>query len=260
MAQSFLRRSGRVARALLSRGGAGVALSAIDEGFSWNRALKEEGDAIAADFTRGGLYTLGYAVSMSRGAHEKREAWQPALHKERWLHLTPTGIYFEFHPNSNSLFHAGSFLRPDGTVGHFKGSHFRPLFCLGCGRADLRENEDYACIQTFEVPRRILQLVPSDPGWAVSRRKEFAERRKRLKAEERRKAELAAAAKAAREAEAAAREAALRAHYDAIEAQRARETARGPAERATRSVANHVKELALWLLFFFLIAIASRAV
>ena len=238
----------------------GVALSAIDEGFKWKKKIKEEGDAIAADLTRGGHFTLGYAVSMSRGAHEKREAWQPALHKERWLHLTPTGIYFDFHPNSNSRFYAGSFLRPDGTVGHFKGSHFAPLFCLGCGRADLRESEDYTCIQTVEVPRRILQLVPSDPGWAVSRRKEFTERRKRLKAEERRKAELAAAAKAARETEAAAREATLRAHYDAIEAQRAREAARGPVERAARSLANHVKELALWLLFFMLLGIASRAI
>jgi hypothetical protein len=237
----------------------GVALSAIDEDFKWKKKIKEEGDAIAADFTRGGHFTLGYAVSMSRGAHEKREAWQPALHKERWLHLTPTGIYFDFHPNSNSRFHAGSFLRPNGTVGHFKGSHFAPLFCLGCGRADLRENEKYACMQTFEVPRRILKLVPSDPGWAVSRRKEFAERRKRLRAEERRRAELAAAAKAAREVEAAARTAALRSHYDAIEARRAREAARGPFERAARSGANQVKSIVLWLLFFMLIGIASRA-
>jgi len=207
---------------------------------------------------RGGHFTLGYAVTMFQSSHKYREAWQPALHKERWLHLTPTGIYFDFHPNSNSRFHAGSFLRPDGTVGGFRGAHYAPLFCLGCGRADLRENEDYACIQTFEVPRRILNLVPSDPGWAASRRKEFAERRKRLRAEERRKAELAAAAKATRDAEAAAREAALRAHYDAKEAQRAREAARGPFERAARSAAYQVKELTLWLLFFFLISIASR--
>lgn len=247
-----------MAQTRVPRAGTGVALSAIDEGFRWNKTIKEDGDAIAADFTRGGHFTLGYAVTMFQGAHKKREAWQPALHKQRQLHLTPTGIYFDFHPNSNSRFHAGSYLRPDGTVGGFRGSHYAPLYCLGCGRADLRENEDYACIQTFEVPRRILQLVPSDPGWAVSRRKEFAERRKRLKAEERRKAELAAATKAAREAEAAAREAALRAHYDAIEAQRAREAARGPVERAARSVANHMKELALWLLFFMLLGIASR--
>jgi hypothetical protein len=105
-----------------------------------------------------------------------------------------------------------------------------------------------------------LKLVPSNPGWAVSRRKEFAEHRKRLRAEERRKAELAAAAKAVREAEAAAREAALRAHYDAIEAQRARVAARGPFERAARSGANQVKSIVLWLLFFMLIGIASRAI
>jgi hypothetical protein len=236
----------------------GVALSAIDEGFRFKKAVREEGERRAAEFTRGGIHSLGYAVGMSRGAHQYREAWQPALHKERWLHLTPTGIYFDFHPNSNSLFHAGSFLRPDGTVGHFKGAHYAPLFCLGCGRADFRENDKYSCIQTFEVPRHILKLVPSDPGWAVSRRKEFAEHRKRLRAEERRKAELAAAAKAALEAEAAAREAALRAHHNAIEAQRAREAARGPFERAVRSMGSYVKELALWMLFFVLLGIASR--
>jgi hypothetical protein len=247
-----------VARAGVPRGGANVALSAIDEGFRWNRTIKEEGDAIAADFTRGGHFTLGYAVTMFQGSHKYREAWQPALHKQRWLHLTPTGIYFDFHPNSNSRFHAGSFLRPDGTVGGFRGSHYAPLYCLGCGRADLRESEDYACAQTFEVPRRILQLVPSSPSWAASRRKEYAEHRKRITAEERRKAELAAVAKATREAEAAAREAALTAHYQAIEDQRAREAARGPVERAARSAANHVKELALWLLFFMLLGIASR--
>lgn len=249
-----------MARERAPRGGAGVALSAIDEGFRWNRTIKEEGDVIATDFTRGGLYTLGYAVTMFQQSRKHREAWQPALHKPRQLHLTPTGIYYEFHPNSNSRFHAGSFLQPDGTVGGFRGSHYAPLYCLGCGRADLRENEDYACIQTFEVPRRILQLVPSSPSWAASRRKEHAEHRKRITAEERRKAELAAAAKATREAEAAAREAALSAHYDAVEAQRAREAARGPVERAARSAANHVKELALWMLFFMLLGIASRGV
>ena len=249
-----------MARANAPRFGIGLALSAIDEGFKWKKKIKEEGDAIAADFTRGGHFTLGYAVTMFQSSHKNREAWQPALHKERWLHLTPTGIYFDFHPNSNSRFHAGSFLRPDGTVGGFRGAHYAPLFCLGCGRADLRENEDYACIQTFEVPRRILKLVPSDPGWAASRRKEFAERCKRFKAEERRKAELAAAAKATREAEAAAREAVLRAHYEALETQRAREAARGPLERAARSAGSYVKELALWLLFFMLLRIASRGI
>jgi len=249
-----------VARVNAPRLGIGLALSAIDEGFRFRKSVREEGEKRAAEFTRGGIHSLGYAVAMSRGAHQYREAWQPALHKERWLHLTPTGIYFDFHPNSNSLFHAGSFLRPDGTVGHFKGSHYAPLFCLGCGRADLRESERYACMQTFEVPRRILKLVPSNPGWAVSRRKEFAEHRKRLRAEERRKAELAAAANAAREAEAAAREAALRAHYEALEAQRAREAARGPVERAARSAVYQVKSIVLWLLFFMLIGIASRGV
>jgi hypothetical protein len=105
-----------------------------------------------------------------------------------------------------------------------------------------------------------LRLLPSDPHSVAWRRKEFAAQRKRVKAEERRKAELAAAAKAVREAEVAAREAALRAHYDAIEAQRAREAARGPVERAARSAGSYVKELALWMLFFMLLGIASRVI
>ena len=238
----------------------GVALSAIDEGFKWKKKVKVEGDARAADFTRGGLFTLGYAVTMFQSAYKTREAWQPALHKERRLHLTPTGIYYEFQGNASDRFCAGSFLRPDGTVGGFRGAHYAPLFCLGCGRADLRGNEKYSCIQTFEVPRRILKLVPSSPTWAASRRKEYAEHRKRLRAAEHRKAELAAAGKAFREAEAAAREAMLRAHRKAQEAQRAREAARGPVERAARSAVNQVKSIVLWLLFFMLIGIASRGV
>ena len=72
--------------------------------------------------------------------------------------------------------------------------------------------------------------------------------------------EINAVLKASREAEAAAREAALRPIREAQEAQRAREAARGPFERAARSAANQVKELALWLLFFMLLAIAGRGV
>ena len=238
----------------------GLALSAIDEGFRWPKRVKAEGERDAQGFTRGGMHSHGYAVAMNRQSHRDREGWQPRLHAERRLHLTPTGIYYEFIRSSGERFYAGSFLRPDGTVGHFEGTHYTPLYCLGCGRADFRANKEYTCNESFEVPRKLLKLLPSDPQRAATRRKEWAEHRKRLRAEARRKAELAAAATAAREAEAAAREAALRAHYQAIEAQQAREAARGPVERAARSAANHVKELALWLLFFMLLGIASRGI
>ena len=99
-----------------------------------------------------------------------------------------------------------------------------------------------------------------DPEWTTRHGQEYDERLKRRHDSERRSAEINAVLKAAREAEAAAREAALRPLREAQEAQRAREAARGPIERAVRSAANHVKELALWLLFFALLGIASRGI
>lgn len=97
-----------------------------------------------------------------------------------------------------------------------------------------------------------------DPEWTKQHGQEYDERLKRRLDSERRMVEINATLRAAREAEAAAREAALRPIREAQEAQRAREAARRPVERAARSVANQVKELTLWLLFFFLIAVASR--
>lgn len=97
-----------------------------------------------------------------------------------------------------------------------------------------------------------------DAEWTRQHGQEYDDRLKRRLDSERRMVEINATLRAAREAEAAAREAVLRPLREAQEAQRAREAARGPIERAARSAANHVKELALWLLFFFLIAIASR--
>ena len=96
-----------------------------------------------------------------------------------------------------------------------------------------------------------------DAEWTKQHGQEYDERLKRRLDSERRMAEYNAARKAAREAEAAAREAALRPIQEAQEAQRAREAARGPIERAVRSAAYQAKELALWLLFFMLLGIAS---
>lgn len=244
-----------------------AALSAFDREFLWTKALREANDASIVRHYSGGINSLGYAVAMLAQAHRKREGWLP--HPDGWnktqIHLAPSGVYFKMQGNSGDFARAGVALYPDGIVEKFQGSEYRPLHCLYCGRVDLRGSANYDrtpldCVRETRIPPHLLRLLPSDPDSVAWRRKEFAAQRRRLNAEERRKADLAAASKAAREAEAAAREAALRAHYDAIEAQRAREAARGPFERATRSAANQVKSIVLWLLFFMLIGIASRGV
>lgn len=242
-----------------------AALSAFDREFRWTKAQREANDASIVRHYSGGINSLGYAVTMFAQAHRKREGWLP--HPDGWnktqIHLAPSGVYFKMHPNSNRISRAGVALFPDGSVEKFKGSEFRPLHCLYCGRVDLRGTTNYDaspldCVRETRIPPHLLRLLPSDPHSVAWRRKEFAARRKRLKAEERRKAEVAAASKAARDAEVAAREAASQVRYEAQEAQRTREAARGPLERAARSVASYAKELALWLLFFMLLGIASR--
>ena len=242
-----------------------AALSAFDREFRWTKALREANDASIARHYSGGINSLGYAVTMFAQAHRKREGWLP--HPGGWnktqIHLAPSGVYFTMQGNSGDYARAGVALYPDGSVEKFQGSEYRPLHCLYCGRVDLRGSANYDrspldCVRETRIPPQLLRLLPSDPHSVAWRRKELAAQRKRLKAEERRKAEVAAASKAAREAEVAAREAVLRAHREAQEAQRAREAARGPFERAARSAGNQVKELTLWLFFFFLIAIASR--
>lgn len=242
-----------------------AALSAFDREFHWTKAQREANEASIARHYSGGINSHGYAVAMFAQSHRKREGWLP--HPDGWnktqIHLAPSGVYFKMQGNSNRISRAGVALFPDGSVEKFKGSEFRPLHCLYCGRVDLRGTDYYQrssvdCVRETRIPPHLLRLLPSDPQSVAWRRKEFAAQRKRLKAEERRKAEAAAASKAAREAEVAAREAELRAHREAQEAIRAREAARGPFERAARSAGNQVKSIVLWLLFFMLIGIASR--
>jgi hypothetical protein len=242
-----------------------AALSAFDREFRWTKAQREANEASITRHYSGGINSLGYAVAMFAQWHRKREGWLP--HPDGWntkqIHLAPSGVYFKMQGNSNRVSRAGVALFPDGRVEKFMGSEYRPLYCLYCGRVDLRgttnsDDTPLDCVRETRIPPHLLRLLPSDPETVARRRKALAAQRNRRKAEERRKVELAAAATAAREAEAAAREAALQAHYDAIEAQQAREAARGPVERAARSVGSYAKELALWLLFFMLLGIASR--
>jgi hypothetical protein len=242
-----------------------AALSAFDREFRWTKAQREANDASILRHYSGGIHSLGYAVTMLAQAHRKREAWlpHPDGFNKKQIHLAPSGVYFKMQGNSGAFARAGVALYPDGSVEKFKGSEYRPLHCLYCGRVDLRGSEDYDrtpldCVRETRIPPHLLRLLPSDPHSVARRRKELAARRKRLKAEERRKAEVAAASKAVRAAEVAAREAASQARYEAQEAQRAREAAQGPFERAARSVISYAKELALWLLFFMLLGIASR--
>ena len=242
-----------------------AALSAFDREFRWTKAQREANDASIVRHYSGGINSLGYAVAMLTQAHRKREGWLP--HPDGWnkkqIHLAPSGVYFVMQGKSGEYARAGVALFPDGSVEKFQGSEYRPLHCLYCGRVDLRGSANYDrtpldCVRETRVPPHLLRLLPSDPHSVAWRRKALAANRRRVKAEERQKADAAAASKAAREAEAAAREAALGAHYDAIEAEQAREAARGPFERAARSVGSYVKELALWMLFFMLLGIASR--
>jgi hypothetical protein len=242
-----------------------AALSAFDREFRWTKAQREANEASITRHYSGGINSLGYAVAMFGQWHRKREAWLP--HPDGWnkkqIHLAPSGVYFKMHPNSNRVSRAGVALFPEGSVEKFKGSEYRPLYCIYCGRVDLRGTTSYEetpldCVRETRIPPHLLRLVPSDPQSVAWRRNALAAQRKRRKTEERRKAAAAAANNAVREAEAAAREAELRAHREAREAQQARVAARGPVERAARSAANHVKELALWLLFFMLLGIASR--
>ena len=80
----------------------------------------------------------------------------------------------------------------------------------------------------------------SSPSWSDSWYKEHAEHLECLRAQARRKAELAAAIKPAGLAEVAAHETALRIRSKVTQAQIAREAARGPGERAARSAAHQV--------------------
>ena len=156
-----------------------IMRSAIDAGFRWSAAHKEEREGVLAEFPRlfaGGINSWGYGVSMFRQGSRYRHFWQRWWSSELRLHLTPLGTYYRISSQSFSTFWSGSFIRADGTMGSFEGRHYHPLYCVGCGRADLRRAENFLCTEELTVPAELLIQIPLRP------------------AEDRRAAELAEAA------------------------------------------------------------------
>jgi hypothetical protein len=236
----------------------GDGISAFEPGFKFDEAVQHIGEVQLEAIRRGGPSSAGRMLRESELRQFSREGWMPIEPDSRRLHVTPTGIYYRLTMVSVGYFHAGSFLLPDGTVGHFAGRQFTPLYCLGCGRADLRMGEDINCQTINRVPRKVLNLVPSDPRYAEIHRKLRIDYRNKQGELKRRSAEAAIRNKVAVEAEAAALSARYRAANEEREAQAALEASRSPLERSLRSAAYQVKGIVIFLLLIMLFAIAGR--
>jgi len=130
---------------------------------------------------RGGLHSYGYAVTMFANAARYREFWEQVSAGAKRGHLTPHGTYFAFQGNSGSRDWSGAYVRSDGTIGRFQGRHNYPLYCVGCGRADLRVAEQFACTEVICVPASLLIKIPLNPALPhelTQRRAEAAWRKK----------------------------------------------------------------------------------
>lgn len=155
-----------------------IMRSAIDAGFRWSAAQKEERKEVLAEFSRrfaGGINSWGYGVAMFRQGSRYRHFWQRYWSDQPRLHLTPLGTYYMFSSLSGPTFWSGSFIRADGTMGSFEGRHYHPLYCVGCGRADLRRAEKFTCTEEFIVPAELLIQIPLHPHIEDRRAAERAE-------------------------------------------------------------------------------------
>ena len=155
-----------------------VMRSAIDAGFRWSAAQKEERKEVLAEFPRrfaGGINSWGYGVAMFRQGSRYRHFWQGAWSEVPRLHLTPLGTYYMISSQSGPTFWSGSFIRADGTMGSFEGRHYHPLYCVGCGRADLRRAEKFTCTEELIVPAELLIQIPLHPHVESKRAAERAE-------------------------------------------------------------------------------------
>jgi len=176
-------------------------LSAVDAGFRWTAAhRKVEREVKSEDVWRyaGGINSAGYGWSMFRAASKYRHFWQSGGVSGSGVHMTPHGTYFRLNPSSNERHLSGGYLRADGTLGTFDGRHNYPLYCVGCGRADLRVTESSDCTEEFYVPAELLINIPESLGFspATAAQREEQEWRQKSRALE---LELAAKIKKAAE-------------------------------------------------------------
>ena len=142
-------------------------LSAIDAGFRWTAAHRVVAAEVKSEVVwryAGGVNSPGYGWTMFRAASRYRHFWQSGGVNGYSIHLTPHGTYFKLNGNSNERHLSGGYLRADGTLGTFDGRHNYPLYCVGCGRADLRVPKSSDCIKEFRVPAVLLINIPEYSG------------------------------------------------------------------------------------------------
>jgi len=155
-------------------------LSAVDAGFRWTAVhRKVEREVKSEDVWRyaGGINSAGYGWSMFRAASRYRHFWQSGGVNGYGVHLTPRGTYFRLNPSSNERHLSGGYLRADGTLGTFDGRHNYPLYCVGCGRADLRVPKSSDCTKEIYIPAELLIAIPQSSGIympAIAQREERA--------------------------------------------------------------------------------------
>lgn len=160
-------------------------LSAIDAGFRWTAAHRKVEAEVKSEVPRryaGGVNSPGYGWSMFRAASKYRHFWQSGGVNGYGIHMTPRGTYFRLNGNSNERHLSGGYLRADGTLGTFDGRHNYPLYCVGCGRADLRVAESTDCTKGLHVPAELLINIPESSGAPIASIAQREERAWRLNA------------------------------------------------------------------------------
>ena len=169
---------------LMSRGKR-TYLSAIDAGFRWTAVHRKVEAEVKSEVVwryAGGVNSPGYGWSMFRAASKYRHFWQAGGVNGYGIHMTPRGTYFRLNGNSNERHLSGGYLRADGTLGTFDGRHNYPLYCVGCGRADLRVAESTDCTKGLHVPAELLINIPESSGAPIASIAQREERAWRLNA------------------------------------------------------------------------------
>ena len=160
-------------------------LSAIDAGFRWTAAHRKVEAEVKSEVVwryAGGVNSSGYGWSMFRATSKYRHFWQSGGVNGYGIHMTPRGTYFRLNVNSNERHLSGGYLRADGTLGTFDGRHNYPLYCVGCGRADLRAADSSDCTKEFQVPAELLINSPESSGAPIASIAQRGERAWRLTA------------------------------------------------------------------------------